>query len=106
MTFAAFMYVLVGYVLIVVVLKTGLQIHWTQQLHARYGTLYRYGFIFRKIGRSHYGRFALQFKEGLDPAFLSDLKRVQHRSFVWDLALGALWAAIFFSWLILKRMGF
>jgi hypothetical protein len=88
---------LFGYVLIVIVLKLSLQRRWAYQLHTQYGDRYSYGFIFRKIGRSRYGRLVLQPNEGLDPAFLGDLKQAQHRSSVWDLSLGAIWLVISFT---------
>jgi hypothetical protein len=98
-------YVFLGYMLVVIVLKLALQRRWARQLYRQHDARYSYGFIFRKIGRSHYGRFVRQHKEGLDPAFLGDLQDVQHRSFVWNLALAAIWSAVFFTWLILKTLG-
>jgi hypothetical protein len=39
------------------------------------------------------------------PALLSDLKAAQRRSLLWDLGLGAVWAAKLVAWLALKRVG-
>lgn len=57
------------------------------RLHAWYGGAYSYGDIFRRIGSSNYYRLIVQPREAL---FRSDLQRVQHPSFVWDIALGAI----------------
>src|SRR5262245_18409133 len=92
-----------GYMLFVIVLKIALQIRWTRQLHARYGGAYSYGDIFCRLGSSNYYRFIVQPREALDPAFRSDLHRVQHRSFVWDIALGAILTAAFFTWIVVKN---
>ena len=98
-----FLFFAVGYTLFAIVLKIALQIRWTRQLHARYGGSYTYGEVFCKIGSSNYYRLIVQPREALDPAFRSDLQRVQHRSFVWDIALGAILIAAFFTWIVVKN---
>ena len=94
-----------GYTLVVLVLKIALQIRWTRQLHARYGGAYSYKDIFRRIGSSNYYRFIVQPREALDPAFRRDLQRIQNRSLAWDIALGTILTAAFFSWVVVKRLG-
>jgi hypothetical protein len=98
-----FLFFAVGYTLFAIVLKIALQTRWTRQLHARYGGAYAYGNIFGRIGSSNYYRFIVQPREALDPAFRSDLQRVQHRSFVWDIALGAILIAAFFAWIVVRN---
>ena len=95
-----------GYMLFVIVFKIALQIRWTRQLHARYGGAYTYRDIFRRIGNSNYYRFIVQPREALDPVFRTDLQRIQNRSFAWDIALGTILIAAFFSWVVVKnRLG-
>ncbi|HEY1246737.1 MAG TPA: hypothetical protein VGF29_18075 [Hyphomicrobiaceae bacterium] len=102
----ALVYVLFGYPLGAIVLKSALQTRWARQLYERYGAVYPYGFIRRRIGSRHYRPPGSKRGRTLHPALRSDLDRVQRRSLFWDLSLGAIWAAEVAAWLILKRAGF
>jgi hypothetical protein len=102
----ALAYVLFGYPLGAIVLKSALQVRWARRLHERYGAVYPYGFIRRRIGWPHYRPSGSKRSRALHPALRSDLDRVQRRSLFWDLSLGAVWAAKFAAWLILRRAGF
>ncbi|HEY7549477.1 MAG TPA: hypothetical protein VH913_08170 [Hyphomicrobiaceae bacterium] len=101
----ALVYVLFGYPLGAIVLKSALQTRWARQLYERYGAVYPYRLIRRRIGSPHYRPPGSRRSRALHPALRSDLDRVQRRSLFWDLSLGAVWAAQFAAWLILKLPG-
>jgi hypothetical protein len=83
----------------VCILKVALQVRWARALHARHRAAHPYGFVFRKIGRSPFGRFRIQPNEPLDPAFRRDLEAVQGRSALWDTAICLVTAVGFGAWL-------
>jgi hypothetical protein len=85
--------------LLVCGLKVALQVRWARTLHARHRAVHPYGFIFRKVGRSPFGRFVIRPDESLDPAFRKDLEVVQSRSALWDTAICVVTAAGFGAWL-------
>jgi hypothetical protein len=101
----ALVYVLFGYPLGAVVLKSALQTRWARQLYERYGAVYPYRFIRRRVGWRHYRPSRSKRSRALHPALRSDLDRVLRRSLFWDLSLGAVWVAKFAAWLMLRRAG-
>jgi hypothetical protein len=102
----ALVYALFAYPLAAIVVKTALQVRWARQLYERYGAVYSYGFIRRRVGWRHYRPSGSKRSRALYPALRTDLDQVRRRSFFWDLGLGAVWGAKLSAWLILKRRGF
>jgi hypothetical protein len=98
-------YALLGYPPLAVVLKTVLQIRWAGELYDRYGAAYPYRYFRHRMGWAHYKIFRRRRRRSVHPALLSDLKAAQRRSLLWDLGLGAVWAAKLVAWLALKRVG-
>src|SRR5262249_55437127 len=78
------------------------RLYWSSQLHRRHGSRYSLWFIFRRMGRSPYGRWFLQQHEQLDPAFRNDLEEMQRRASRWGSVVGVLCLLLIFIWVALS----
>src|SRR5215510_3685486 len=101
----AIIYGLLGYPPFAILIKTALQIRWAGQFYDRYGAAYPYRFFRQRLGWARFKITPRTRRRSVHPALLSDLKAAQRRSLLWDLALGAVWAAKLAAWLALKRIG-
>src|SRR5262249_48033371 len=89
--------------IILFVVGIPLRLLWTRQLHRRHGNRYSFWFIFRKLGRSPFGRWVLQPHEMLDPAFRNDLEQAQRRVFLWGAAMLAICFLVIFVGVVLSK---